>query len=109
MMLWAAYIMLIAPVLSFLMNGLMNQKQKTNDTDKVLNRNHGRVSLTPCVRKALDRSDSRESSPSFPARSTLRFTTKLKIAATILLDDALSTIFSNGMSDFRCSWSLSAA
>jgi len=34
MMLWAAYVMLIAPVLSFLMNGIMNQKQKTNDTDK---------------------------------------------------------------------------
>ena len=34
-MLWAAYVMLIAPILSFLVNGMMNQKQKTNDTDKV--------------------------------------------------------------------------
>ena len=93
MMLWAAYIMLIAPVLSFLMNGLMNQKQKTNDTDKVCNHNHGRESLTLCVRKALDQSVSRESSQSFPAQSTLRFTTKLKTATTILLDAALSTIF----------------
>ncbi|CAG5113075.1 Oidioi.mRNA.OKI2018_I69.chr2.g7220.t1.cds [Oikopleura dioica] len=34
LMLWAAYVMLIAPILSFLVNGMMNQKQKTNDTDK---------------------------------------------------------------------------